>query len=125
MSGSGEPRSQRAAINDTGQLEQVAPIGTSRRIRNRAIWAVAFFAAAVPPALIGMGVASARTEEIVVGMPIALVLWAVGALAALAAAIPTLRYWDVLPAQTRLIGALPMLTVSLFLTAALIGVLLV
>jgi hypothetical protein len=72
-----------------------------------------------------MGVAAARSEEIAVGMPIALVLWALGALAALAAAIPTLRYWEVLPVQTRLIGALPMLTVSLFLTAALIGVLLV
>jgi hypothetical protein len=58
-------------------------------------------------------------------MPIALALWALGALAALAAAFPTLRYWDGLPLQTRLLGALPMLTVSLFLTAALIGVLLV
>ena len=101
------------------------PFGTSQRIRNRAIWAVAFFAAAVPPALVGMGVASARDDELAVGMPIALVLWALGALAALAAAVPTLRYWDGLPLQTRLLGALPMLTVSLFLTAALIGVLLV
>jgi hypothetical protein len=100
------------------------PFGTSRRIRNRAIWAVAFFAAAVPPALVGMGVASARSEEVAVGLPIALTLWALGALAALAAAVPTLRYWDGLPLQTRLLGALPMLTVSLFLTMALVGVLL-
>ncbi|CAN5451141.1 hypothetical protein BH10PSE6_BH10PSE6_42670 [soil metagenome] len=100
------------------------PFGTSQRIRNRAIWAVAFFAAAVPPALVGMGVVSTRGEEIAVGMPIALALWAIGALAALAAAFPTLRYWDGLPAQTRLLGALPMLTVSLFLTAASIGILL-
>jgi hypothetical protein len=58
-------------------------------------------------------------------MPIALTLWALGAVAALAAAVPTLRHWDGLPLQIRLLGALPMLTVSLFLTAALIGVLLV
>jgi len=100
------------------------PFGTSQRIRNRAIWAVAFFAAAVPPALVGMGVALVRSEEVAVGMPIALALWAFGAVAALAAAFPTLRYWDGLPLQTRLLGALPMLTVSLFLTMALIGVLL-
>lgn len=75
------------------------PFRISQRISNRAIWAVAFFAAAVPPALVGMGVASTRGEEIAVGMPIALALW--------------------------VLGALPMLTVSLFLTATLIGVLLV
>jgi hypothetical protein len=100
------------------------PFGTGQRIRNRAIWAVAFFAAAVPPALVGMGVASVRDEEIAVGMPIALALWAIGALAAVAAAFPTLRYWDTLPLQTRLLGALPMLTVSSFLTVALVAVLL-
>ena len=43
---------------------------------------------------------------------------------ALTAALPTLRYWDGLALQTRLLGALPMLTVSFCLTAALIGVLL-
>jgi hypothetical protein len=40
---------------------------------------------------------------------------------ALWAAFPTLRYWDGLPAQTRWLGALPLLTVSLFFTAALIA----
>ena len=58
-------------------------------------------------------------------MPIAFALWALGALFALSAAFPTLRYWEGLPTQTRLLGALPLLTVSFFLTAALIGVLLV
>jgi hypothetical protein len=43
---------------------------------------------------------------------------------ALAAAFLTLRYWEGLPEQTRWLGALPLLTVSLFLSGALIAVLL-
>jgi len=39
--------------------------------------------------------------------------------------LPTLRHWEGLPTQTRLLGALPLVTVSLFVTAALIGSLLV
>ena len=33
------------------------PLGTNERIRNRAIWAVAFFAASVLPAIVGIGMA--------------------------------------------------------------------
>lgn len=101
------------------------PFGTSERIRNRAIWAVAFFAASILPAIVGMGVGDLKGEGITVAMPIALGLWAIGALFALAAALPTLRHWEGLPAQTRLLGALPLLTVSLFLSVTLIGSLLV
>jgi hypothetical protein len=101
------------------------PFGTSERIRNRAIWAVAFFAASVLPAIVGMRIADVEGDGAAVAMPIALALWAIGALLALAAAFPTLRYWEGLPAQTRLLGALPLLTVSLFLSAALVGALLV
>ena len=101
------------------------PLGTSERIRNRAIWAVAFFAASILPAVVGMGVGDLKGEGITVAMPIALGLWAIGALFALAAALPTLRHWEGLPTQTRLLGALPLLTVSLFLSVTLIGSLLV
>jgi hypothetical protein len=102
------------------------PLGTTQRIRDRAIWAVAFFTASVLPAIVGMGVVTdVRGEGVVVALPIALGLWAVGALISVAAAVPTLRYWDALPMQIRLLGALPLLTVSLFLSAALIGSLLV
>ena len=98
------------------------PLGTSERIRNRAIWAVAFFTASVLPAIVGMGIPDLQGEGVAVAMPIAFVLWVVGALLALAAALPTLRYWEGLALQTRLLGALPLLTVSLFLSAAIIGV---
>jgi hypothetical protein len=101
------------------------PLGTNQRIRNRAIWAVAFFTASVLPAIVGMGISDLKGDGVTVAMPIAFALWVVGALMALAAALPTLRYWEGLPAQTRLLGALPLLTVSLFLSAALIGALLV
>jgi glutathione S-transferase len=108
-----------------GRPAWTPPLGTSQRIRNRAIWAVAFFAASVPPAFVGAGMANVQSEELAVGMPIAFVLWAIGALIALAAAFSTLRYWEGLTLQTRLLGALPLLTVSFFITAALIGALLV
>ena len=98
------------------------PLGTSERIRNRAIWAVAFFAASILPAIVGMGIPDVKGEGVAVAMPIAFGLWVIGALLAIAAALPTLRYWEGLPTQTRLLGALPLLTVSLFLSAAIIGV---
>ena len=40
-----------------GARPRTPPFGTSQRIRNRAIWAVALFAAAVPPAFVGLGIA--------------------------------------------------------------------
>jgi hypothetical protein len=97
------------------------PIGTAQRIRTRAIWAVALFAASVLPALIGLGVSQLATDEDNVALPLAALFWAIGLLFALAAALPTLRYWDVLPGTVRWLGALPWLTVSLFLSAALLA----
>jgi hypothetical protein len=100
------------------------PFGTQQRIRVRAIWAVALFASAVPPAIVGLGLIATGSDEANVAMPMAFGFWAIGLLMALWAAFPTLRYWDGLPAQTRWLGALPLLTVSLFFTAALIVVIL-
>jgi hypothetical protein len=112
-------------MTDGARPDWTPPLGTNQRIRNRAIWAVAFFAASVLPAIVGMGMADMPGEGAVVAMPIAFALWAIGALISLFAAFPTLRYWEGLPTQTRLLGALPLLTVSFFLTAALIGALFV
>ena len=58
-------------------------------------------------------------------MPLAFLFWATGLLFALWAAFPALRYWDGLPGQVRWLGALPLLSVSLFLSIALVGALLV
>ena len=101
------------------------PLGTSQRIRNRAIWAVALFAAAVPPAFVGMGIAQATADQANVALPLAFAFWAIGVLFALWAAFPTLRYWEGLPAQTRWLGSLPLLSVSLFVSAALLTALIV
>jgi hypothetical protein len=101
------------------------PFGTSRRIRNRAIWAVALFAAAVPPAFVGLGIAQATDDQVNVALPLAVGFWLIGLLFALWAAFPTLRYWDGLPPSTRWLGALPLLSVSLFFSAALIAALFV
>ena len=40
-------------------------------------------------------------------MPIAFALWAIGALFALFGRLPTLRYWEGLPTQTRLWARCP------------------
>jgi len=97
------------------------PLGTNERIRSRAIWAVAMFAASVPPAVIGAGPLSASSEQANVATPLAFAFWIVGMLFASWTAIPTLRYWDALPTRIRLIGALPLLCVSLSLTAAMLA----
>ena len=86
---------------------------------------MAFFAASVMPAIVGIGMIDIEGEGGAVAMPIAFALWAVGALFAVFTAFTTLRYWEGLPTQTRLLGALPLLTVSFFLTAALITALIV
>jgi hypothetical protein len=100
-----------------------APFGTSQRIRNRAIWAVALFTASVPPAAVALGVAEVTQDQLNVALPLAVGFWLIGVLCALWAAFPTLRYWEALPQTTRWLGALPMLSVSLFFTAALIAAL--
>jgi hypothetical protein len=99
------------------------PLGTGERIRTRAIWAVAFFAASVPPAIAGFGRAAgsaAAASEI--ALPLAFGFWLLGFVLALWAAVPTLRYWDSLPGPTRWMGALPLLSVSLFLSAVLLAI---
>lgn len=96
------------------------PFGTSQRIRNRAIWAVALFAASLPPAAVGFGIAQATDDQINIATPLALLFWVLGFLFAVWTAVPTLRYWDGLPLGTRWLGALPLLSVSMFLTAALL-----
>ncbi len=47
-------------------------------------------------------------------------IWAVGLLFAIWAAFPTMRYWEILPDTVRWLGALPLLSVSLFLSVAII-----
>ena len=99
-----------------------APFGTQQRIRVRAIWAVALFAASVPPAIIGMGIVATGSDEANVALPLGFGFFAIGLLMALWAAFPTLRHWDALPLTVRWMGAAPMLTISLFLTIAMIAV---
>lgn len=101
------------------------PAGTQQRIRNRAVWAVALFAASVLPALVGFGIAPVTADADNVAVPLATVFWIVGLFFALWAAYPTLRYWEALPNHIRWMGALPWLTVSLFVSAALITALVV
>ena len=96
------------------------PYGTQQRIRTRAIWAVAFFAAAVPPVIVGLGITQIGKDEANVASPLAFAFWAIGFLFALWAAVPTLRYWEGIAITTRWLGALPLVCVSLFLSVAIL-----
>lgn len=101
------------------------PFGTQQRIRNRAIWATALFASSVPPAIVGLGIIQAgNAESVNIAMPMAFLFWLLGLVMALWAAFPTLRYWEGLPAETRWMGALPLLSMSLFLSAAMLAAML-
>ena len=111
-------------LEQDGARQTTPPFGTSRRIRNRAIWAVALFASSLPPAAVGFGIAQATADQVNIATPLALLFWVVGVLFALAAAFTTLRYWEGLPPQTRWLGALPLLSVSLFITIGMLGILL-
>ena len=109
----------------TESNDRAPPFGTGRRIRSRAAWAVALFTAAVPPAAVALGIARMTEDATNVARPLALGFWLLGFVFALAAAVPTLRYWDLLPGPTRWLGALPLLSVSLFLSVAMILALIV
>ena len=95
------------------------PVGTSQRIRNRAIWAVALFASSVPPTIVSLGITAMAPDDVNIAVLFATAFWGLGVLMALWAAFPTLRYWEGLTSQTRWLGALPLLTISLFLSAAI------
>ncbi len=104
-----------------GRPGREPPFGTQQRIRVRAIWAVALFAASVPPAIVGSGITVTGSDEANVALPMAFGFWLFGLLFALWAAFPTLRYWEGLPSPIRWLGALPLVCVSLFLSTAILA----
>lgn len=108
------------AVQESGGPGWPPPVGTSERIRRRAIWAVALFAASILPTFVGLGIASAGRQTANVALLFALAFWVIGVAMALWAAFPTLRYWEGLEPNTRWLGALPMLTISLFLSVLLV-----
>ncbi len=85
---------------------------------------MALFAASVTPTLLGFAT-SHGGDSGDIALVFALAFWLSGVVMALWAAFPTLRYWEGLPSQTRWLGALPLLTISLFLSAALIAMMIV
>ena len=103
--------------------ERHIPVGTIERIRVRAGSAIALFAASIFPAMVGAGLLNASTDKVNIATPFAFGFWALGMIFGIWAAVPTLRHWDDLPAQIRWFGALPLLSVSLLLAAAMIAAL--
>lgn len=100
-----------------------SPVGTSKRIRMRAIWAVAFVAASVLPGIASTGLVAGSEDWAKGALPIAIGLWTFGTVFALWAAFPTLRYWEHLPNSVRWLGALPLIAILFFLVAVPLTVL--
>ena len=90
----------------------------------RIVWAVALFASSLPPAVIGSGMAAGTPDQANVAIPLAIAFSTIGALFAVWAAFPTLRYWDKLPGSVRWLGALPLISACFFLSAGIVGSLL-
>lgn len=110
------------AGGDAGRPGRTLPVGTQQRIRVRAIWAVALMASSVMPAIVGLGIIAEASERTInIAMPFAFLFWLAGLIMAIGAALPTLRYWEGLPGNVRWLGALPLLTLSLFLSAAILA----
>jgi hypothetical protein len=110
------------AASSDGSPGWTPPVGTNRRIRNRSIWGVAFFAASIPPTIVSLGITAAASKDADIAYYFAVAFWVLGVLMALWAAFPTIRYWENLSGQTRWLGALPMLTISCFLSAAILTI---
>jgi hypothetical protein len=90
---------------------------TVRRIRSRAVWSLAVFAAAVPASLVGGDPAAGVAPSAL----LATVFWAIGTVVAVAAAAGALRHWPALSPATRWLAMTPLAGVGLM--ALLLGVL--
>ena len=87
----------------------------ARRVRNVAIWSIAFFIASVPVALVtGIGTDSADTAS--VGTVLAILCWLVGFVTCVWSFVLAFRHWDALPLGTRWLAGSPLVMV-LFLVA--------
>lgn len=90
----------------------------ARRVRARAVWSLALFAAAFPATLIGAQAVDNPT--VLAGATLlATVFWGSGAVFGIASAVGTLRKWDILPQTARWLGVIPVFGVGLI---ALVGV---
>ena len=71
--------------------DRTPPFGTGQHIRTRAIWAVSLFTAAIPPAVVGLGIATATDDQVNVALPLALPLLSVSLFLSIALVVPLLR----------------------------------
>ena len=96
-------------------MDRFYAIALGRRVRNVAIWSIAFFVASVPVALV-TGIGSDAAGETSAGTALAMLCWLVGFAAGVWAFVLAFRHWDALPLGTRWLASLPLLVV-LFLLA--------
>jgi hypothetical protein len=96
-------------------VDRILATARARRVRNVAIWSVAFFVASVPVALVS-GIGTDTAGEPSVGTALAILCWLVGFATCIWSFVLAFRHWDALPLGTRWLASLPLLVV-LFLLA--------
>jgi hypothetical protein len=98
-----------------GGIDRILANARARRVRNVAIWSIAFFVASVPVALVS-GIGTDGAGEATVGTALAVVCWLIGFATCIWSFALAFRHWDALPLGTRWLASLP-LVVVLFLLA--------
>lgn len=112
------PPARSVADGDTpppGGVDRFYAIVLARRVRNVAIWSIAFFVASVPVAIV-IGIGSDTAGEATAGTALATLCWLIGFAAGIWSFVLAFRHWDTLPLGTRWLASLPLLVV-LFLLA--------
>lgn len=92
----------------------------ARRVRNVAIWSIAFFVAAVPVAILSGGLEDAGT-----GAALAMICWLFGFAAGVWSFVLAFRHWDALPHATRWLASLPLLVVLFLIAGTMLAAVLV
>ena len=92
-------------------------IRLARRVRNVAIWAIAFFGASVPVVLVSGGPGEGSGGNL-----LAMLCWLAGFAAALWAFVLAFRHWDELPLGTRWLASSPLLVVLFLIALSMLAV---
>ena len=104
-----------------GASYRIERIILAKRARNVAVWAIAFFVAAVPVAIVGGGLERDAGGALGAGGVLAMLFWLLGVLAGGWSFVLGYRHWDDLPPGTRWLASLPLLVVLFLIAASLLA----
>lgn len=104
-----------------GGVDRFYAIVLARRVRNVAVWSIAFFVASVPVAMVSGGIGGEGADAAGAGAALAMLCWLVGFAAGLWSFVLAFRHWDALPSATRWLASLPLIVVLFLLALAMLA----